>query len=563
MADLTVSLPLDAARVAELLREIGTRLEFDNESPFKVRAYYVAADNLLAQSVTLEQLVSTGKLKSVPGVGEAIAEKVLKLHRTGTHPTLDYLREKVPAGVLELVKIPGVGPKKAITLYTELQISALDTLEEACRAGKLADVKGFGVKLQTKIIEGIALIRESSGLCRMDQGYQRAMAARQALQDRFPSLKEVQVGGVVRRCCETCGPIMLAARFEDVQPEGLESTESIRIFDAPTERFGAALLFATGSDAHLAALSTLAKLKGFSLSATGLQRGGDELPCPTEEAIYNALDLPYIEPELREGRGELELAAHNKLPRLVELSDLRGILHCHTDFSDGSNTLEEMANAARKCGAQYFGVCDHSQSAAYAGGMKFEKVQAQHTLANSLNAAFEGKNFRIFKGVESDILKDGSLDYPPEQLAAFDFIVASVHSLFTLSKAEQTARVIRAVENPFTTILGHPTGRLLLQRQPFEIDLDAVLKACAANGVAVEINADPHRLDLDWRLHQRALELGCMLAINPDAHDTASLDLQKWGVKVARKGGVPAERVLNCLDLAGIAKHFESRRNRW
>lgn len=561
MPELSTSLPLNAARVADLLREIGTRLEFDNESPFKVRAYYVAADNLLAQSVTLEQLVATGKLKSVPGVGEAIAEKILKLHRTGSHPTLDYLREKVPAGVLDLVRIPGVGPKKAITLYSELQISTLDTLDEACRAGKLAEVKGFGAKLQAKIIEGIALIRSSSGLCRMDQGHQRAHAARQALQDRFPSLKEVQVGGVVRRGCETCGQIVLAARYDGLPPDGLESSDEIRIFDAPTERFGAALLFATGSDAHLAALRTLAQLKGFSLSATGLVRGGDAIPCPTEEAIYTALDLPYIEPELREGRGEIEFAAHNKLPRLIQDSDLRGILHCHTAFTDGSNTLEEMAHAARKLGAQYFGVCDHSQSAAYAGGMKFEKVKIQHALADALNAAFEGKNFRIFKGIESDILKDGALDYPPEQLATFDFVVASVHSLFTLSKADQTARVIRAVENPFTTILGHPTGRLLLQRQPYEIDIDAVLKACAAKGVAVEINADPHRLDLDWRHHQRALELGCLLSINPDAHDTASLDLQKWGVKVARKGGVPADRVLNCLDLPAITRHFASRRN--
>jgi DNA polymerase (family 10) len=247
---------------------------------------------------------------------------------------------------------------------------------------------------------------------------------------------------------------------------------------------------------------------------------------------------------------------------LIEQQDLKGILHCHTSFSDGSNTLDEMAEATRKLGMQYFGVCDHSQSAAYAGGMRFEKVRAQHQMADKLNQDYETQRFRIFKGVESDILEGGALDYIDAQLAEFDFIVASVHSRFQLGNAEQTARIVNAVRNPHTTILGHATGRLLLQREGYDVDLDEILKACAEHGVAVEINADPHRLDLDWRWHARALELGCMLSINPDAHDTGGLLNQKWGVIVARKGGVPAERVLNCMDLSEFEKHLAERKKR-
>lgn len=557
---MSLTAKFDASQVAALLREIGIRLEFENEAPFKVRAYYTAADNLLALTVSLDELVRTAKLKTIPGVGEALAEKIYKLHTTGTHPTLDYLREKVPAGVLEIVKIPGLGPKKAMLLFTEHNITTLDALEAACRAGKLSTAKGFGMRLQTKILDGLALLRQSSGFVRMGVGHQRAAAAARALKDRFPALKEVVPAGDVRRSCEVCGPIVLAACYDTAEPEGLESTPDVRIISAPSQTFGAALLFATGSDDHVTQLRAFAQTKGFSLTPDGLQRGGEAIGFETEEALYAALGLPYIPPELREGSGEIDLAASNALPKTVALSDLRGILHCHTDFSDGANTLAEMAEAARKFGAQYFGVCDHSQSAAYAGGLKFEKVRAQHLLADELNKSYASKSFRIFKGIESDILKDGSLDYPPDQLAAFDFVVASVHSLFTLSKADQTARILRAVENPATTILGHPTGRLLLQRPSYEVDLEAVLKACARHGVAVEINADPHRLDLDWRWHQRALDFGCLFAINPDAHDTASLDLQKWGVKIAQKGHIPADRVLNTQDLPAISAHFARRK---
>ena len=555
------TLPLSANAVAALLNEIGTRMDLGGESPFKSRAYFAAAENLATHPAPLEQIVAQGKLKTIPGVGEALAEKIIKLHKTGTHPTLDYLRTLFPAGVLDLLKIPGLGPKKAAALYQSLNIASLAELETACLAGKLAEEKGFGAKLQVKILESLAFQKLNQGLVKIDAAHHRARAASEALKDRHPSFKEVIAAGDVRRGCEVCGPIDLVAVIDGTTPdEPLESTSEFRIITTPSENLGAALLFATGNESHLATLGKIARAKGLELTPEGLQRGGQDLPCATEADIYAALGLRFIEPELREGRGEIERAERGTAPRLIEDKDLRGILHCHTDFSDGSNTLSEMAEATRKLGMEYFGVCDHSQSAAYAGGMRIEKVVAQHILANELNQAYQGKRFRIFKGVESDILEHGELDYTDEQLESFDFIVASVHSRFQLDKKAQTARIVNAIRNPRTTILGHATGRLLLQREPYAVDMESILKACADHGVAVEINADPHRLDLDWRWHQRALELGCLLSINPDAHDTTGLLNQKWGVIVARKGGVPADRVLNCFDLEKFTKHVGDRK---
>jgi DNA polymerase (family 10) len=307
-------------------------------------------------------------------------------------------------------------------------------------------------------------------------------------------------------------------------------------------------------------LQKLAMQRGLSLTRDGLFRGEDLLLCGTEEDVYAALSLPHISPELREGFGEVEAALAGELPSLVSHADLRGLLHNHTEFSDGGNTLEEMAESTRKLGYSYFGLADHSQSAGYAGGLKPERVRAQWELADELNRRF-GSRFRIFKGIESDIREDGSLDYPDEILSDFDY-VASVHSQFKLDTKRQTERMVRAIANPHTTILGHLTGRLLLRREGYDLDIDAVLRACAEHGVAVEINANPHRLDLDWRWYRQALDLGCWLSINPDAHSVKELELTRWGVLVARKGGVPKERVLNCLDRAELEAWLAARRGR-
>ena len=336
----------------------------------------------------------------------------------------------------------------------------------------------------------------------------------------------------------------------------------LRVFVGSPARYGVVLLHATGSAQHIEDLRALASAKGLSLSEKGLWRGTEELPCSDEAAVYAALGLPFIEPELREGQGEIALAAAASLPVLVRSQDIRGILHCHTDFSDGIDTLPAMAEAVRVRGYQYFGVAEHSRSAGYAGGLKEEDIREQHELIGKLNEKYGEVPFRILKGIESDILEDGALDYPPETLRRFDFIVASIHSRFNCDKAAQTARLIAAVANPHTSILGHISGRLLLQREGYSLDIEEVLKACGRHGVAVEINAHPQRLDLDWRWHRRALELGCMLSINPDAHAIPELDMVRWGVAVARKGGVPKERVLNCMSLEEITKWLAARKER-
>ncbi len=553
---------LNAHDVAVLLNEIGKRTELSGET-FKARAYYTAAENLAAHSGDLAYLIAKGKIKTIPGVGEAIAEKIIRLHKTGSHPTLEFLREQYPAGLLEMFEIPGLGVKKIEIVWKTLGITTLDELASACKSGQVAACKGLGKALEAKIIKGLEMRTKSAGALLADAAEARVVDAQDLLREsgEADAYEAVEIAGDVRRGCEVVTKLVLAASVKGAPPtHDLPPDVALRV-SAP-ERFGVTLLYATGSDAHVEALAARASKLGLLLSPRGLFKGDTELPCPTEAEVYSALKLPVIPPELREGRGEIELAEKKALPKLVELTDLRGILHSHTVFSDGTRSLHDMAEAVRKRGYEYYGVADHSKSAAYARGLKEDRVLEQQKMTDELNAGYDKKKFHIFKGIESDILEHGELDYADDFLMHFDFIVASIHSRFTLNKEGQTQRLINAVKNPRTTILGHMTGRLLLRREGYELDIDAILKACAEHGVAVEINAHTARLDVDWRWHQRALELGCMLSINPDAHDIAEIDLVKYGVNVARKGGVPANRVLNCLTLAEITAYFEKRKKR-
>jgi DNA polymerase (family X) len=374
---------------------------------------------------------------------------------------------------------------------------------------------------------------------------------------RFP-LCVPAPGTLGSRGCELVSNLCLVAEISDRESEILDSGGETKVYLSDWRHYGSALLHATGSEKHLARLRALAENRGYALRLDGLWHGHKLIAADTEKQIYEALGLQFIERELREGSDEIERALSGELPKLVQDSDIRGILHAHTDQSDGGNTLEEMAEAAMERGYQYLGVADHSKSAGYAGGLTVEQIKQQHRDIDRLNRRY-GRRFRVLKGIESDILEDGSLDYSNDVLALFDFVVASVHSKFRLDKAAQTERIIRAVSNPFTTILGHPTGRQLLRRPGYEIDVPGVLQACANHGVSVEINANPWRLDLDWRWHRQALELGCTMSINPDAHSIAELDLTHWGVEMARKGEVPKERVLNCLALTEIRRHLTAR----
>jgi DNA polymerase (family 10) len=551
----------DAATVAKMLRELGQRMELEGGNPYRARAYARAAENLSLSPEPLDRLIKEDRLKEIPGIGDAIAAVITNLYETGQHAKLEAMREKAPEGVLAMLRIPGLKPDRVRKLYTDLGIASVEELEEAARSDRLTSIKGFGPAFQAKILQGIEMSRRPQG-----RHIHRAAAAIayavNEVERLHPDWQNITPAGEFRRACELVGALSLVA--VDPKLRGKDRTEQgdqLTIHVTSRERYGIALLLATGSDKHIAALRSLAEKKGYTLDETGLQKKNRLLASKTEEDIYKALDLPFIPPELRETGDEVARAAAGELPVLVTAKDLRGVLHAHTTESDGADTLEDMAEATRERGYAYLGLTDHSQTAHYAGGLKPDEVPAQQKQIDKLNKTL-GKNFHVFKGIESDILGDGSLDYPDDILQTFDLVIASVHSKFRMGKKEQTDRIVKAIENPYTTILGHVTGRQLLKRPGYEVDMERILKACAQHGVAIEINAHPWRLDMDWRWCERALELGCLFSIDPDAHSTDEIDNLQWGVLMARKGGVPKERVINALDLAHFKAHLEARKTR-
>jgi DNA polymerase (family 10) len=551
---------LDASGVAVLLAEYGRRSALRGGNPYRSKAYMRAAENLTALAEPLERIVDEGRLREIPGVGDAIADIITKLHGTGTHPSLEKLREEVPEGVLEMLSIPGLRPDKVLKLHKELGIGSIEELEAAAKQDRLKPVKGLGWALQRKILQGIEIRRTSKGSRHIHRAAALLDAAKKNLARSDLELTRISDAGDFRRGSELVANLAVvaqSARLED-GPDVLKNGDvSVHLTDR--KRYGITQLLATGSGGHLDELRKLAKNRGLEITEDGLRRGKKVVAAEAEADIYKALGLQFIEPELREGRGEVALAAAGQLPQLVDDKDIRGMLHAHTDRSDGVHTLEQMAEATRKRGYEYFGVADHSKSAHYAGGLSVQEIEEQQAEADRLNETY-GAKFRIFKGIESDILPDGSLDYPDDILGRFDFIVASVHGQFRKDKKEQTERILRAVANPFVTILGHMTGRQLLRRPGYEVDIEKILAACAKHHVAVEINANPWRLDLDWRWHRRALELGCMMSINPDAHSISEIDLTHWGVEMARKGSVPANRVLNTMGLSAITQWLQQGR---
>jgi DNA polymerase (family 10) len=552
---------LDAKETARLLVELSRRATLAGGNPYRARAYRRAADALAAITSPLEEIVAEKRLREIPGVGEAIADIIEKLHRTGTHPTLEEMRKEIPAGVLEILAVPGLRPEKVQKLYRDLGIASLADLEQAARSGQLLTVKGFGPVLQRKILEGIEIGRRGSGARHLHRAGELLALAERDLRGRL-RVDQVMPAGDFRRGAELVFDLALVAQVPSAAPApAVAKNGDVAIHIADPARFGIALLLATGSPDHLRELSAVAEGRGLALSPQGLTRGGAVVAAKTEAEIYAALGLQFIPPELREGRGETDLAARRALPPLVEETDLRGILHAHTVASDGVNTLADMAAATRARGYAYFGVADHSQAAYYARGLSVEAIERQRAEIAALNASYGGV-FRVFGGIESDILADGSLDYPEAVLAGFDFVVASVHSGFRRTREEQTARILRAVRNPYTAILGHMTGRQLLRRDGYEVDIERILAACAEHAVAVEINANPWRLDLDWRWHQAGIDAGCVFSVNPDAHSTSEIDLTRWGVEMARKGGLTRDKIINCMTADQIAAWFAGKRQK-
>lgn len=575
--------------VARVLAEIAMLGELNGENSFRSRAFANAARALEGTDADLESLAREGALTSLPGIGSGIADTIRELIETGRSTVHDELKTATPVGLFDLLRIPGLGAKRIHRLHHQLGIDSLDMLEGAAREGSIAAVSGFGAKTQSKILDGVTFVRASRGLLRYPAALEAGVRLLAWLRSR-PGVASAEIAGALRRRMEvvdcvdlvaaSADPGGVAAEFaalngvaEVVEREGgdgevrviLRLTDglSVRLRCVPPERFVAATVWATGNDMHLRALGDRAASWGMRLDENGLWRDGKLVPLPSESALYAALELAYVPPELREGLGEIDAAAVDSLPRLVERAELRGTFHCHTTYSDGKASVAEMAGAARARGWSYLGLADHSRTAAYAGGLSPERVREQHREIDQWNAEHGGtgtERFRIFKGIESDILPDGSLDYDDDLLASFDYVAGSVHSSFGLSEVEMTARVIRAIENPHLTILGHPTGRLLLTRNAYAIDVNAVIDAASEHGVTIEINADPHRLDLDWRHVRYAAERGVVIPINPDAHSTAGLDNVAYGVNVARKGWLGARQVLNTWTLDEIETYFAERK---
>jgi DNA polymerase (family 10) len=570
---------MDKKEVAAVLEEIALLLDLAGENPFKVRAYEAGARAVLTFPGDLETARRSGELAHVKGIGKSLAGVIGELLSGGEAALHRELKARTPPGLLNLLQVPGLGPKKARVLFDELHITSLGELEYACRENRLAALPGFGAKSQEKIKAGLAGLKRYAGLFRL--GDLLPLAESLAAKWRsVPGLLRLEVAGPVRRRLEVADAIDLAvvadhpdqvlaelekimgAEFALRHPGQAETTlpqgVPLRLTLAAPEGFGAAWLAATGNSDHLQALQALAREHHLDLRPDGLWDGGVLQPSREEADIYRRLGLPLIPPELREGLGEIEAGQQNLLPRLITPEDIRGCFHVHSYYSDGVNSLEELIAGARQRGWSYLGLSDHSQSAYYAGGLKPPDLERQREEVESQRRANPG--FNMFWGVESDILGDGSLDYPDEILKEFDFVIASIHSQFSLNREAMTQRILTAMANPFCTMLGHSSGRLLLAREPYAHDLEAILTFAGAHQVIMEINASPYRLDLDWRWLRRAKELGILISINPDAHSLEGLDDVHYGVTTARKGWLAPEDVLNTYPPDEVAKILRRRR---
>jgi len=571
---------MDNKDVARILNEMALLLELSGENPFKIRAYAEGARIIESLDSPVAELVQSGALSQIKGIGKTLSLQIGQLIGDGSIPLHQELKAAFPEGVREMLRIQGLGPKKVKELFEKLAIKSIGELEYACHENRLITLPGFGLKSQQKILQGIEQFKRFQGRFLFGGAYPQALIILEAIRSH-PKTLQASLAGSLRRRMETVKDLDLVA--ESAHPEeimnffvSLPMVEQV-ISQGPTKssvllqsgiqgdlrvvgpkQFAYAQHHFTGSKAHHTALRGRAKTLGFKLNEYGLFKGEKLFPCDSEAEIYQKLGLDSIPPELREDLGEIEAAEKHSLPVLVEEKDILGTFHFHTHLSDGTPTLAQWVDAAGKAGLKYLGISDHSQSAAYAGGLKADQLEKQWAEIASLNQ--KQKKVFLFRGIESDILPDGSLDYPDEVLSQFDFVIASVHSRFNMTETEMTDRIIRAMEHPYTTMLGHPTGRLLLARDPYPVDMHRILEAAAKNKVIIELNANPHRLDLDWRLMKKAKQFGIKIAINPDAHHLDGLEDLAYGVGIARKGWLTREDVFNCLEVDQIQSYFNHRK---
>ncbi len=581
---------MDKNQIAKIFEEIAVLLELKGENPFRIRAYRNAARVVLNLDEDLEDLVAKGTLTDLEGIGEDLADKITVLVKKGRLPFYEKLKKATPAGVLEMMQVHGLGGKKIKAIYEKLKIKSLSALKEACQKGKLSKLAGFGPKTEKNILDSL----EHMETYRKRHYWWDAMEMASPILDalrKVKGVKKAEIAGSLRRKLETIGdldflvgsskaaPIMkwftsqpfvarVIGKGETKASVKLDSGIQVDVRIVPEKQFGFALAYFTGSKEHNIKMRERALKRGWTLSEYGLVSESPRRKGPfdsskkaiTEKDIFKALGLSYIEPELRENKGEFEASEKNRLPKLAQEKEIRGTFHNHTTASDGKSTLREMVEAAQKLGWEYIGISDHSKSSFQANGLSEERLMKEVEEIRRMN---NSKKFRpyIFSGIECDILANGSLDFPDRVLKKLDYVVVSVHNALQQDEKTMTKRIIRAIENPYTTMVGHVTGRLLLRREPYKVNLAKVIDACIANKKIMELNANPMRLDMDWRLWHAASEKGLLCCINTDAHHTSHLQFYRAGVNIARKGWLEKEDILNTRPLKQVQKFLKEMRS--
>jgi len=573
---------MDKEEAIKILKEISVLLELKGENPFKIRAYQNSARSLEASDIDFSKDLKIDSLTKINGIGQHIAERIKKLVDTGSLKFYEDLKKTVPPGLVEMLAIPTMGPKKIKYLFNNLGISNIGQLEYACIENRLVDLPNFGRKTQENILKGIEVLKKYKGRYLFANIIEEAEAIHNKIQN-FKYINRSSLAGSVRRKKEIVKDIDIVAstdnpdkvmdfftglsEAEDIIARGdtkssirLKSGINVDIRIVDDFQYPYALHHFTGSKEHNTAMRTAAKKDNIKMNEYGLFKNSNLIKCSNEADIFNFFSMDWIPPELRENYGEIEAAKNKTLPKLIEEKDIKGIFHIHTTHSDGNISIEQACSYLQKIGFQYAGISDHSRTASYAGGLKDDDVEQYLEEIDKLNQ--KDTSFKIFKGIESDILLDGNLDYSDHILSKFDFIISAIHSSFNLSEEQMTNRIIKAIENKFTTMIAHPTGRLLLARDPYRVDIIRIINAAAENDVDIELNASPFRLDLDWRMCKHAKEKGIKIFINPDAHSLKNLDNYKFGVNIARKGWLEKEDVPNTLSVEEISSYLEDKKRK-
>ncbi len=573
---------MDKEVIIKILKEISVLLELKDENSFRIRAYQNAARSLEASDIDLSGYLNIKDLTCIKGIGAHIAEKIKELVDTGKLKFYEDLKKSNPPGLTEMLGIPTLGPKKIKYLFDNLGISNIGELECACIENRLIDLPNFGEKTQGNILKGIGILKKFQDKFLFSEIIEEANAIHRKIQD-FKYVKRSSLAGSVRRKKETIKDIDIVAgtdnssgvmdffigikEAKDIIARGetkssirLESGINVDIRTVDDFQYPYALHHFTGSKEHNTAMRTAAKKENIKMNEYGLFKNGKLIKCSDEQDIFNFFSMDWIPPELRENYGEIEAARNGTLPKLIEEKDLKGIFHIHTTYSDGNVDIEHICSHLQKMGFEYAGISEHSKTAAYAGGLKEKDIDRYLDEIERLNRNYS--DFKIFKGIESDILPDGNLDYSDQILSRFDFVIAAIHSNFNLNEEQMTARIIKAIENKFTTMVAHPTGRLLLARDPYKVDIIRIINAAAENNVDLELNASPYRLDLDWRMCKYAKEKGLKVFINPDAHNIKNLYDYLFGINIARKGWLEKDDVPNTLTAKGIETYLKNKKTK-